>query len=66
MYPNLNAELARRNITSHQLSAITGINYNTLRMKLRGATVITLPEAKKIRSAIDSSLSLDVLFEERQ
>lgn len=63
MYPNLNAELARNNITIIMLADRTHIPYATLAPKIRGEKPIKLDEAKLIRDAIDKSLSLEYLFE---
>ena len=62
MYPNLNAEMARRNITVMMLSERTGIKYNTLAAKLRGKQPVMMSDAKKIRDAISEDLTVDYLF----
>lgn len=62
MYPNLNAEMARRNITVMMLSERTGMPYSTLAPKLRGEKPVKMAEAMKIRDAINSNLTLDYLF----
>ena len=38
MFPNLNAEMARKNMTIKALSELTGINYETLKNKCSGIT----------------------------
>lgn len=63
MYPNLNAEMARHNITIMLLSEKTGIAYSTLAPKLRGKGTFTMKEAVKIRDAINKDLILDYLFD---
>ena len=63
MYPNLNAEMARRNLTALTLSERTGIPYSTLIAKLAGKTPIKLIEAKAIKRALDTDMSIDELFE---
>lgn len=62
MYPNLNAEMARRNLTVTRLAELTGIRYGTLVLKIRGKGTFTMKEAVQIRDAINKDLSLDYLF----
>lgn len=63
MYANVKAELARRNLSIVDLSEKTGIRYQTLVDKINGKFPLTLEEAKKIKDALDVSLSLEELFE---
>lgn len=65
MYPNLNAELARRDITATKLSKLTKIPYSTLMPKIRGDKAFKLGEAFLIKKVINCDLPLDILFEER-
>lgn len=65
MYPNLKAEMARRNITVQELSHRTGIPYTTLYPKLRGERPIKISDAEKIREAVGADLVLDVLFSKK-
>ena len=62
MYPNLNAEMARRGIVALILSERVGIPYSTLLSKLSGKTSFTVGEAKKIKIALGTELSIDELF----
>ena len=62
MYPNLNAEMARRNLTALTLSQRTGIPYSTLTPKLSGKAPIKLAEAKEIKKALGTDMSIDDLF----
>ena len=39
MFPNLEAEMAREKISIKKLSELTGINYETLKLKFRGVTL---------------------------
>lgn len=63
MFPNLNAEMARKKITVRKLSELTDIPEATLYTKLRGERPFKLHEAKEIKQAIGTSLPLDTLFE---
>lgn len=63
MYANLNAELARQNMTLIELSKKTGIKYATILRKLNGISPISLGEAKTIKNALGVDATLDELFE---
>lgn len=39
MFFNLNAEMGRAKLTIKKLSEITAINYESLKLKLRGVTI---------------------------
>lgn len=61
MFPNLSAELARRHMTIKSLSQETDINYETLKLKMRGVTEFTRIEMQKIK-AVFPAYSMDYLF----
>ena len=61
MFPNLSAELARRHMTIKSLSQETEINYETLKLKMRGVTEFTRIEMQKIK-AVFPAYSMDYLF----
>lgn len=67
MYPNLNAELARRGFTLERLAnEMRERGYKktiaTLSLKLNGKCIVTINEAKVLRDIVAPELSLDVLF----
>lgn len=62
MFPNLNAEMARRKITQKSLAERIGRTPTTLSLKLSGVAPITLVECVEIKNAIDEKLSVDYLF----
>ena len=62
MYPNLNAERARRNITIEDLAKAMDKTVATVSLKLRGEYPITLAEAKVIKKCIGTNLPLETLF----
>lgn len=62
MFPNLNAEMARRNMTVNALSIKTGIPYSSLAPKLRGQRSIKVEEAVKIKDALETNLAIKTLF----
>lgn len=62
MFPNLEAELARKNISSKDLAVIIGKNEKTVNNKRAGRTEFTLSEIQAICALFPTS-SLDYLFE---
>lgn len=62
MYPNLNAERARRNITIEDIAKALDKTVGTVSLKLRGEYPITLAEAVTIKSCIGTNLPLEILF----
>ncbi len=63
MYCNLEAELARRHITKTELAKQLGITLGTLSLKLNGKAKLFLPEAKKIKLILNTSMSIEELFD---
>lgn len=63
MYPNIKAELARKNMTIIDLSNATGIRYQTLIGKLKGDYPFTVSEAMSVKKAIGVEIPLEILFE---
>lgn len=62
MFPNLEAEMARRKISRQQLAKVLECTPTTLSLKLNGKSIITLDECITIRDYIDKGLSIDYLF----
>lgn len=62
MYPNLNAERARRNITLENLAEALGVTVATVSLKLSGKYPVTLTEAKVIKECIGTNIPLETLF----
>ena len=62
VFPNLDAEMARRKITRQSLADKIHKTPTTLSLKLNGKAPITLAECVEIKNAIDESLSVDYLF----
>lgn len=63
MFPNLRAEMARKNLNALSLAEKTGIANSTLADKLSGKTVISLDQAIAIKNALGVDMPLEVLFE---
>lgn len=69
MYPNFNAEFARKGFTLETFAiALDEIGYGrtvpTLSLKKNGEAPLTLAEAKAWKKVVGTDLPLDVLFEE--
>lgn len=62
MYPNLEAEMARKKITRTELAEILHVTPTTLGNKLNGKSVLSLPECLAIKSALQLSMTVDELF----
>lgn len=66
MYPNLKAEMARLGLTGLELAKRIDINNTTFSQKLNCKSEFTMAEAKRIKKALGTEMSLDDLFEVRQ
>lgn len=66
MYPNLNAEMARRNIKRGELGEAIGWAPSTTSLKLNGGSEITLSEAKQIKELVKTDLPIEELFEVKE
>lgn len=64
MYPNLEAERARRNVTLAKLAEALDLTVPTVSLKLNGKYPITMDEARKIKECIGTDLPLEELFSE--
>ncbi|MBS6181963.1 MAG: helix-turn-helix transcriptional regulator [Erysipelotrichaceae bacterium] len=62
MFPNLEAEMARKKITRCQLAEKLNITPTTLGNKLNGKVGISLPECIVIRNSLGISMTIDELF----
>lgn len=62
MYPNLEAEMARRKVTRMELAELLGITPTTLGNKLNGKTDISLPECLEIKAKLKISIPVEELF----
>lgn len=63
MFPNLNAEMGRAKLTIKSLAEISDINYESLKLKLRGVTEFKLGEMLSIKKNAFPGKSLDYLFQ---
>lgn len=62
MFSNLNAEMGRAKLSIKSLSDLTGINYETLKLKFRGVTEFKLCEMIEIKRKAFPDKTLDYLF----
>lgn len=63
MFPNLEAEMARRKITKLKLAKILGVTPTTMSFKLNGKSTLSLKECAKIKKYAFPDKSLDYLFD---
>lgn len=68
MYPELLAEMARKNITITQIARDPRINrtVSTMSLKINGKADLLFREAIVIKQIIGSDLPLEILFRERE
>lgn len=64
MYRNARAEMVRAGITLTQLAEAMGSHVSIWSEKLNGKRPISLNEAKKFKTVVNSELSLEELFKE--
>lgn len=62
MFSNLNAEMGRAKLSIKSLSELTGINYETLKLKFRRVTEFKLCEMMEIKRKAFPDKTLDYLF----
>lgn len=62
MFYNLNAEMGRAKLTIKKLAELSGINYESLKLKLRGVTEFKLREMVAIKKKVFPNKTLDYLF----
>lgn len=65
-FPNLNAEMARKDISQKSLSMMLGWDsISKISRKLNGQSPITLEEAMDIKKVLDVDIPLEELFEQK-
>ena len=63
MYPNLEAEFARRNLRRKDIAKMINCNPTTLSFKLSGKRAFTLPEAVRLKTILNINTPIEFLFE---
>lgn len=66
MFPNLDAEMARKKITRASLAEKLHKTPTTLSLKLNGKAPITLAECMEIKDALETDCSIEYLFATEQ
>ena len=61
-YPNLEAELVKRNLTHRKLARLLGITKSTIHSKLSGKGKISLEMKRAIHEFLQTDLSIEELF----
>lgn len=62
MYPNLEAELARKNVRRVDLAELLNCSLSTIVAKLRGTSELTFGEVIKIKKHLGVTMPLEILF----
>lgn len=62
MFRNLNAEMARKGITSAYLAKRLGMTPTTLSLKLNGKSELSLKQAVQIKVILGVDIPLETLF----
>lgn len=62
MYPNLRAEITRRNLTMAEVAEAIGLSITHFSLKMNGKYGFTLAEAFAIKRFLKTKLSIDELF----
>lgn len=65
MYPNMNAELARKGITPKSLAKIWGVSEASVYLKLKGKSPIKLKEIMQVKEICCPDKTIDYLVEVR-
>lgn len=66
MYPNLRAEMGRRNVDLSTLAEALGITLQTVSRKFNGKNDWTYHEAVKVKRYLDVDMPIEELFEEKE
>lgn len=66
MYPNLEAELARKNIKRSDLAAFLNCTVGTISEKMTGKSDFSFSAAKKIKAWLGVDVPLEILFDDRE
>ncbi len=62
VYPNLNRELFDRKLTVNELIELTDLKYSTMIQKFSKGRNLKVDEAKKLKKALNTDMSIDELF----
>lgn len=62
MYKNIEAEIARNDLTRKEIAETLGLSISTVSLKLNGKASITLNEAIKLKKLLKTNMPLEELF----
>ena len=62
MFPNLRAEMARKEIKTKHIMELLGVSLRTAENRLNGRVPLNLPEMLKIRDGFFPEMTIDYLF----
>lgn len=65
MFPNLRAEITRRNLTMEKVAEAIGVSTTHFSLKMNGKYTFTLKEAIAIKKLLKTEMALEELFLER-
>lgn len=63
MFRNIEIIIFQKNLSKREIAKKLGMTYNTLLLKLSGKATFTLDEALKLKEILESSLSIEELFD---
>ena len=66
MYPNLRAEMARKNVTIAQVAAALGVQPATISRKMIGTNDFTLTELLAIKDFLKVEMPVEELFKKAE
>lgn len=66
VFRRIEVQMTRMGITKEMLAELTGIHYKALLQKLNGTRSFTLDEALKLKAAIQTSDSIEILFDRQE
>lgn len=62
MYPNLKAEIARRNLTNAAVASAIGLSESQFSQKMNGIYPFSLKQAIEIKNFLNTTLTIEELF----
>lgn len=63
MFRNIEIIIFQKGLSKREIAQKLGMTYNTLLLKLSGKATFTLDEALKLKEILESSLSIEELFD---
>lgn len=63
MFENIEMIIFKKRLSKKEIAESLGMTYNTFLLKLNGKATFTLDEAMKLKEILNSSLSIEELFD---